>query len=100
MKYIAIITALLFVGCSEITEETRRNGRPGDSGYIAPHFVEVEIVKVVPFHQENVGSMYMYTKDHVIVQSEDRKRYEVLGHVGEVGDKFMLDISLLKPIGS
>ena len=96
---IAILCLLLLAGCERASEELQR-GPVGSASYIAPRFVEVEIIQYNPFESIKLSSGTMYRKEHCVVQSEEGKRYTVLGKVGEVGDKFQMDVSLRKPIGS
>jgi hypothetical protein len=96
MRTLACLLLLAAFGCEEI----RRNGRPGDSGYIAPDYVKVKVIEFEPelIKETNQGS---FTRQaYSVVEDEDGKRYRIHGKVGPVGDTFRMDVSLMEEIGS
>lgn len=95
MKTYLIILLLLFCGCDEL----RRNGKPGDAGYIAPRHVEVTVIEFEPGFVKEVAGRTATLQAYSVVESADEKRYRIPGRVGPVGDSFKLDVSLLKEIG-
>lgn len=95
MKTYLIILLLLFCGCDEL----RRNGKPGDVGYIAPRHVEVVVVEFEPGFTKEVAGRVASMQPYSVVESADKKRYRIQGRVGPVGDSFKPDVSLLREIG-
>ncbi len=90
-----IVLFVVLCGCEEI----RRNGRPGDAGYIAPRNVSVTVIEFEPEFIGEVGGRTAIRQAYSVVEAEDGKRYRVIGKVGPVGDKFTMDVSLMSEIG-
>lgn len=95
MKRLLIAICVLIFGCDEI----RRNGRPGDPGYIAPRNVSVKVIEFEPQFLSEVGGRTVIRQAYSVVEAEDGKRYRILGKVGPVGDTFKMDVSLMNEIG-
>lgn len=94
--------ALLCIGllaCLLGCEQVRRGGSPGDKWYIAPRNVSVTIVDAEPGYAKEVGGQTVVLQPYSVVEAEDGKRYRVSGKVGQVGDTFTMDVSLMKEIG-
>lgn len=87
---------IVLLGCS--AEEFRR-GRPGDSGYIAPNRVQVEMIIYSPELVLQTSDGPCIRQEYSVVETEEGIRYSIQGRAGSVGDKFKVDISLLKEVG-
>ena len=95
MRTLACLLLLAAFGCKEI----RRNGRPGDSGYIAPDYVKVKVVEFEPELVKETNEGPLIRQAYSVVEDEDGKRYRIVGKVGPVGDTFKVDASLMEEVG-
>jgi hypothetical protein len=89
-----IVLFIVLCGC----EEMRRNGRPGDVGYIAPKYSQVKVIEFVPEFITEVAGRAGVRQAYSVVEDEEGKRYRIPGKVGPVGDKFKMDVSLMVEI--
>jgi hypothetical protein len=96
MRTLLLVVLLGVCGCEEI----RRNGRPGDTGYIAPQYVKVKVIEFEPDLLTEVAGRAFKRAAYSVVEDENGKRYHVLGRVGPIGDSFKMDVSLMEEIGS
>jgi hypothetical protein len=92
---LALCCAIVISGCDEL----RRNGKPGDKGYIAPRYVQVKVIEFEPELIQEVGNRIAHRQSYSVVEDEDGKRYRITGKVGPVGDTFKMDVSLMNEIG-
>jgi hypothetical protein len=92
----ALLLVVLLCGCEEI----RRNGRPGDTGYIAPDYVKVKVIEFEPELIKETTKGPVLRQAYSVLEDEDGKRYHIQGKVGPVGDTFKMDVSLMEEIGS
>ena len=91
------LVALLAILCG--CEAIRRNGMPGDAGYIAPKYLQVKVIEFEPGLVMEVAGRAGVRQAYSVVEDEEGKRYRILGKVGPVGDTFKMDASLLSEIG-
>jgi len=96
MRTLACLLLLAAFGCEEI----RRNGRPGDTGYIAPEYVKVKVIEFEPELIKETSRGPVIRQSYSVLEDEDGKRYRAMGKVGPVGDTFRMDVSLMEEIGS
>lgn len=97
-RFAAICLLALLAGCD--SEAIRRNGRPGDAGYIAPDYRPVKMIAFEPELIEEVGGRVAKRQAYSVVEDDRGRRYRVIGRAGEVGDEFQMDVSLLTEFGS
>ena len=97
IRKILLCAVVLFSLCG--CEELKRNGRPGDPGYIAPKYLTVTVIDFEPEFIGNAGGRAVTRNAYSVVEDEHGKRYRVGGKVGPVGDTFKMDVSLLDEIG-
>lgn len=90
-----VVLFLVLSGCEDI----RRNGKPGDPGYIAPRYVQVKVIEFEPELVLETDQGTVIKQPYSVVEDEEGKRYRVLGKVGPVGDTFKMDVSLMNEIG-
>lgn len=93
---LVVFIGVFVCGCEEI----RRNGRPGDSGYIAPEYVKVKVIEFEPDLVTEVAGKAFTRNAYSVVEDENGRRYRVVGRVGPIGDNFKMDVSLMEEIGS
>lgn len=93
-KFIFIILLVISCGCEAI----RRNGFPGEDGYIAPKYLQVEVIEFEPELITEIGGRAAVRQAYSIIEDEEGKRYRVGGRVGPVGDTFKMDVSLMSEI--
>ena len=91
-----ILMFVVGVGCEEI----RRNGRPGDVGYIAPEYVKVKVIEFEPELILETRKGPVTRASYSVLEDENGKRYRIVGKVGPVGDTFKVDVSLMEEVGS
>lgn len=91
---ILLLSLLCLTGCEEI----RRNGRPGDHGYIAPDFRSVMIVHVEPGWVKEIGGKTIKQNAYTIVEDDRKRRFIILGVVGKLDESFKMDVSLENPV--
>lgn len=96
IRLFLIVAIVLLCGC----EDMRRNGRPGDAGYIAPKYLQVKVIEFEPELIQKVGWNTAIRQAYSVVEDEEGKRYRIIGKVGPVGSTFKMDVSLLQEIGS
>lgn len=98
MRILPLVVFLCACVCG--CEEIRRNGRPGDIGYIAPDYVKVKVIEFEPELVKETNEGPVIRQAYSVVEDEDGKRYRIRGKVGPVGDTFKMDVSLMEEIGS
>jgi hypothetical protein len=91
-----LLLVVLLCGCEEI----RRNGRPGDTGYVAPEYVKVKVIEFEPDLVIEVAGEAIIRNAYSVVEDENGRRYRVVGKIGPIGDTFKMDVSLMEEIGS
>lgn len=96
MRLLLAILLLTSFGC----EHFKRNGQPGDSGYITPLYLEVKVILFEPELIQEVNNGTVIKQAYSVVESSDKKRYRIQGKVGPVGDTFMMDVSLMKELNN
>lgn len=96
MRTLTCLLLLSAIGCEEI----RRNGRPGDVGYIAPEYVQVKVIDFVPELIQETSRGPVTRQAYSVLEDESGKRYRVVGKVGPIGDMFKVDVSLMEEVGS
>lgn len=96
MRTLACLLLLAVFGCEEI----RRNGRPGDTGYIAPEYMKVKVIEFEPELIQETSKGPLTRQAYSVLEDEKGRRYRVVGRVGPIGDTFSVDVSLMEEIGS
>lgn len=93
---LVVFIGVFACGCEEI----RRNGRPGDVGYIAPEYVKVKVIEFEPELILDSRKGPVTRESYSVLEDENGKRYRIVGKVGPVGDTFKVDVSLMEEVGS
>ena len=91
-----VLALVLLAGCTPEFREKIRRGEPGSEGYIAPKYADVVVIHAHEGNLTKVGNTTMITKPHTVIEDEQKRRYRVIGIVGEPGDTFSMDVSLLE----
>ena len=89
-----LLLVLLLCGCEDI-----RRGKPGTPGYIPPNYQMVTIIKTK--EGEVIDSGWGQTsvlQPYTIVKDSKNRLYALQGVVGNEGDTFSLDISLIQEV--
>ena len=97
MRTLLLVVLIGFSACG--CEEIRRNGRPGDVGYIAPEYVRVKVIEFEPDLIRETSKGPITRQAYSVLEDENGKRYRVVGKVGPIGDTFKVDISLMEEDG-
>jgi len=93
MKILALLICLFLTGCDRIAEDIKR-GTPGSENYIAEDYQEVTIIQVHEGKFIEVKNGTAIIQPYTVVEDNKGIRYKVGGVIGEIGDKFVKDVSL------
>lgn len=98
MRVFILLLCIFTLGCTNKVMEELKRGPRGSSGYIAPDYRKCKVVILEPDYYEKSGSRTIFRNAYTVIEDDRGRRYIKVGQIGELGDEFEMDVSLIEEV--